>query len=48
MLAEGSLGLKEIAARLGFSNASHLSRRFKEATGMSPREFRHDPHQTLT
>lgn len=30
---------KEIAARLGFPNEYHFSRRFKQITGVSPRQF---------
>jgi AraC-like DNA-binding protein len=32
--------VSEIAFRLGFSDLSHFSRRFKERFGCSPREFR--------
>lgn len=33
------LTLAEIAWRTGFSSAAHLSRRFKEATGMTPTQY---------
>lgn len=40
-LLEGTgLLLAEVAEQTGFSNPYHLSRRVKEATGMSPRELR--------
>ncbi len=39
-LAHSSLALAAIAERLGFSDAFHLSRSFKEYTGLSPREWR--------
>jgi AraC-like DNA-binding protein/uncharacterized cupin superfamily protein len=35
---------KEIAAKLGFCDEFYFSRRFKEITGQSPREFRHELH----
>ncbi len=37
---EGRLTNKEIAARLGFSDEFHFSRRFKQITGRSPTQFR--------
>lgn len=40
LLATQPLTLKEIAVRLGFSDEFHLSKRFKQIIGMSPREFR--------
>jgi AraC-like DNA-binding protein len=40
LLATESVTLKEIATRLGFSDEFHLSKRFKQIIGMSPREFR--------
>lgn len=39
LLGYGELTLSEIAWRTGFSGASHLSRRFKEATGMTPTQY---------
>jgi AraC family transcriptional regulator len=35
-----SLSLEDIAFRLGFSSAPHLSRQFKSVTGMNPSQFR--------
>jgi len=35
-----SLSVKEIGQLSGFSDATHFSRRFKEAFGVTPREFR--------
>lgn len=39
-LLYGELSIKEIASLLNFSEANHLSRFFKAATGYSPKEFR--------
>lgn len=40
LLATGRLTGKEIAARLGFADEYHFSRRFKALSGMTPTEFR--------
>lgn len=40
LLLESDLSLNEIASRCGFSSTSHLTRIFKNAYGMPPREFR--------
>jgi AraC-like DNA-binding protein len=40
LVHEGRLTNKEIAERLGFNDEFHFSRRFKQITGRSPREFR--------
>lgn len=40
LLAYGELSVKEIAYRLGFSSAAHLSAQFKAQTGFSPSAFR--------
>ncbi len=40
LLVTEPMTLKEIAIRLGFSDEFHLSKRFKQIVGMSPREFR--------
>lgn len=40
LLAYGELSVKEIAYRLGFSSAAHLSAQFKAQTGFSPSSFR--------
>ena len=40
LLLGSDLSLSEIAARCGFSSTSHLTRIFKNAYGMPPREFR--------
>jgi len=39
LLKTGKLPLKDIAARVGFSDAFHLSRSFKEVYGASPRDW---------
>jgi len=40
LLKESSRGLNDIAARTGFSSTAHMTRVFKKAYGVSPREFR--------
>lgn len=40
LLAATSLGLRQIADMLGYSDEFHLSKRFRAVTGHSPREFR--------
>ena len=40
LLVAGSLPVKEVAAQLGFCDEFHFSRRFKQVTGHSPREYR--------
>lgn len=40
LLLDPELGLKEIAARIGYKTASAFSVAFKRATSLSPREFR--------
>ncbi len=39
-LISGGIRLSEIAVMLGFSSQSHFCRRFKEVTGVSPKEYR--------
>ncbi len=39
LLVYEKLSLKEISYRMGYSNIPHLSRQFKQYTGVSPREF---------
>jgi AraC-like DNA-binding protein len=47
MLQQPGSTTRTIAASLGFSDEFHFSRRFKQITGMSPREFRRLlPHAT--
>ena len=41
LLRYGGLSGAEIAARLGWSDASHFTRAFRRATGMTPREWAH-------
>jgi two-component system, response regulator YesN len=40
LLQETNLSIAEIAAQVGFSDQSYFDRRFKQAFGKSPREFR--------
>lgn len=40
LVHEGQMTNKEIAARLGFNDEFHFSRRFKQITGFSPKQFR--------
>lgn len=40
LLQDGSLSVKEVAARLGFSNQSFFGKYFKNAAGISPAEYR--------
>jgi AraC-like DNA-binding protein len=40
LMAERGLGNKEVAETLGFYDEFHFSRRFRQATGQSPRQFR--------
>ncbi len=40
LLFYGSLSLSEIAFRLGYSSVAHISRQFKEVTGMTPSQFK--------
>lgn len=37
---EGRLGVTAVARRCGFADSSHFSRRFRQAFGVSPREWR--------
>jgi len=39
-IAEGKTSLREIAADAGFADQSHMTRLFKEFTGMAPAEYR--------
>lgn len=39
MIREGGLNFTQIAARLGFQSSHYFSRRFRQATGMSPSEY---------
>ena len=40
LMAQGRLSGKEIAAKLGFFDEYHFSKRFKQVTGFSPTAFR--------
>ena len=42
LLRETELTIAEIAARTGFPDQSYFDRRFKQAFGKSPRQFRTD------
>lgn len=39
LLAYGDLSLSEIAFRAGYSSVAHLSRQFKDITGMTPTQY---------
>ena len=39
LLGYGQMNLAEIADRTGYSSASHLSRQFKQITGLTPSEY---------
>ena len=43
LLRQGTLGLSEIAQRLGFRDQSHFTARFRQATGVTPKRWR-DKH----
>lgn len=45
LLLDGELTVSEIAYITGYSSIAHLSRRFKEITGMTPSEFRLSGHR---
>lgn len=40
LLSYGELSIKEIAYKMGFSSVAHLSRQFKQTTGVTPTEYR--------
>lgn len=40
LMGYGELTLSEIADRVGYSSVAHLSRQFKEVTGLTPTQFR--------
>ncbi|MGN0213387.1 MAG: helix-turn-helix domain-containing protein [Muribaculaceae bacterium] len=40
LLGYNELSLKEIAYQLGYSSTAHLSRQFKQVTGVTPTEYR--------
>lgn len=40
LIQYGELSIKEIAWRTGFSSVAHLSRQFKQLTGMTPTAYR--------
>ena len=41
LLGYGNLNLSEIADMTGYSSAAHLSRQFKDVTGMTPTQYIH-------
>ena len=45
LLLDGQLTVSEIAWQTGYSSVAHLSRQFKDITGMTPSEFRIDGHR---
>lgn len=44
MIREGTMSMTGIAHACGFGSASHFSKAFKEAMGVSPREYRNSVH----
>ncbi len=44
LIRKGELTFSEIAWRLGYSSAAHLSSQFKKVTGMTPSEFKKPEH----
>jgi AraC-like DNA-binding protein len=40
LLAESDLPIAEVGAEVGYSNQSHFTKIFREATGMTPKAFR--------
>jgi len=47
LLRETDLTIAEIAAQTGFSDQSYFDRRFRQAFGKSPREWRHDTFERI-
>jgi AraC-like DNA-binding protein len=45
LLATSRLSIKEVAARVGFSDSHYFSRIFKQMTGSSPSEFASGSHE---
>ena len=43
-LIHKGISLPDVAERCGFSSQSHFTRRFKEATGLTPRRWRAAQH----
>lgn len=39
LLVDGSLSIRDVATRVGYTNQSHFSRRFKEKYGVLPKDF---------
>jgi AraC-like DNA-binding protein len=44
LLGRAELSLSEVALAAGFSDQSHLTRRFRQIAGTTPRAFRRSPH----
>ncbi|WP_136247250.1 helix-turn-helix domain-containing protein [Halomonas borealis] len=47
LLVNGEASIAEIAERLGYCDPFHFSKRFKNITGESPRDYRHKIRKTL-
>ena len=48
MLASHKYSVKEVAARVGFSDSHYFSRSFKEMTGLSATKYEYDFHDLLS
>lgn len=42
MLSESSSSIAEIAAMAGFKDSFYFSKKFKQITGLTPRQYRHN------
>jgi len=47
LLASQKYSVKEVSAKVGFSDSHYFSRVFKEATGVSPSEYEYSPQELV-